>query len=466
MKFVLLLSIALITTTVVVAQPPAGYYSTAATGSCATLKTTLKTIITNGNSPQSYGSLWTQYQLSDIKPREVGSGSTNVIWDIYSDNPTGVDPYNFTPSTNQCGNYNSEADCYNREHSVPQSWFSGNTGVAGPTTDYLHIFPTDGYVNGKRANFIYGEVASASYTSLNGSKLGTSSVAGFTGSVFEPINEYKGDIARAFLYFVTRYENDIPTWSSNAEAAQSFDNSTFPSVKINYLKLMIKWHNQDPVSQKEIDRNNAAYTYQGNRNPFIDSPQYVNRVWSYTCPGLSTLPVNIVFFSGKLQNNKVLLNWEAENEINFNRYDVERSVNGTNYLLIGSIKSAGIKNYSYTDVADNIKGRRVYYRLKKIDNDGNFSYSEVFTLQIPLNIKFTVYPNPAQGFVSLQVNNNNNGKVTVQLTDITGKMVVNSVCTLTNGLITIPLKQLNAGTFTIKLIEQNESYLQKFVVIK
>jgi endonuclease I len=466
MKFVLLLSIALITTTVVVAQPPAGYYSTAATGSCATLKTTLKTIITNGNSPQSYGSLWTQYQLSDIKPREVGSGSTNVIWDIYSDNPTGVDPYNFTPSTNQCGNYNSEADCYNREHSVPQSWFSGNTGVAGPTTDYLHIFPTDGYVNGKRANFIYGEVASASYTSLNGSKLGTSSVAGFTGSVFEPINEYKGDIARAFLYFVTRHENDIPTWSSNAEAAQSFDNSTFPSVKINYLKLMIKWHNQDPVSQKEIDRNNAAYTYQGNRNPFIDSPQYVNRVWSYTCPGLSTLPVNIVFFSGKLQNNKVLLNWEAENEINFNRYDVERSVNGTNYLLIGSIKSAGIKNYSYTDVADNIKGRRVYYRLKKIDNDGNFSYSEVFTLQIPLNIKFTVYPNPAQGFVSLQVNNNNNGKVTVQLTDITGKMVVNSVCTLTNGLITIPLKQLNAGTFTIKLIEQNESYLQKFVVIK
>lgn len=472
MKFFLSLTIALITTTVVVAQPPAGYYSTAATGSCATLKTTLKTIITNGNSPQSYNSLWTQYQVSDLKPREVGSGSTNVIWDIYSDNPTGVDPYNFTPGTGSGGQQDqgsgggSEGQFYNREHSVPLSWFSGSTGSNGPATDYLHIFPTDKKVNGTRANFIYGEVASASFTSLNGSKLGTSSVAGFTGSVFEPINEYKGDVARAFLYFVTRYENDIPTWSSNAEATQSFDNSTFPSVKINYLKLMIKWHNQDPVSQKEIDRNNAAYSYQGNRNPYIDSPQYVNRVWSNTCPGLSTLPVNIVFFSGKLQNNKVVLNWETENEINFNRFEVERSVNGTNYSLIGSIKSTGVKNYTFTDIADNIKGRRVYYRLKKIDNDGTFSYSEVFTLHIPLNIKFTVYPNPAQDYITLQVNNNSNEKVTVQLTDITGKMVVNNAYTITNGLITIPVKQLNAGTFTVKLVAQNESYLQKVVIIK
>jgi hypothetical protein len=132
------------------------------TSSCATLKTTIKTIISANTFPQSYGDLWTQYQLSDIKPREVGSGSANVIWDIYSDNPTGTDPYNFTPGTNQCGNYSGEAVCYNREHSVPQSWFSGNTGSAGSATDYLHIFPTDGYVNGKRANFIYGEVATAS----------------------------------------------------------------------------------------------------------------------------------------------------------------------------------------------------------------------------------------------------------------------------------------------------------------
>ena len=466
MKFFLTLTIACFSLTSVLAQPPAGYYSAAATGSCATLKTALKTIITNGNTPQSYGALWTQYQISDIKPREVGSGSANVIWDIYSDNPTGLDPYNFTPGTNQCGSYSGEAGCYNREHSVPQSWFNGNTSVNGSATDYMHIFPTDGFVNGKRANYIYGEVASASYTSQNGSKLGTSAVAGLTGTVFEPINEYKGDLARAFLYFVTRYESDIPSWSSNADATQAFDNSTFPSVKINYLKLMIKWHNQDPVSQKEIDRNNAAYIFQGNRNPFIDSPQYVNRIWNNTCPGLSALPVNILLFSGKLQNNKVVLSWESDNEINFNRYEVERSFNGTDYAAVGSVKATGVKNYTFTDVADNIKGRRVYYRLKKVDNDGSYTYSEVFTLHIPLNIKFTVYPNPATEFISIQINNNSNEKATVQLTDITGKIVFSNTYTLNNGLITIPVKQFTAGTFMIRLTTQNESYLQKVVIIK
>jgi hypothetical protein len=175
------------------AQPPAGYYNSATGLNCAALKTALKNIIHNGFSGQTYNSLWTEYQSHDVKPREVGSGSATVIWDIYSDNPGGTDPYNFTPVTHQCGNYNSEADCYNREHSVPQSWFgaSASSSSIGPESDYHHIFPTDGYVNGKRANYVYGEVATASWTSLNGSKLGTSSFAGISGTVFEPIMNIK-----------------------------------------------------------------------------------------------------------------------------------------------------------------------------------------------------------------------------------------------------------------------------------
>jgi len=448
-------------------QAPAGYYnSVGMTSSCATLKTTIKTIISANTFPQSYGDLWTQYQLSDIKPREVGSGSANVIWDIYSDNPTGTDPYNFTPGTNQCGNYSGEAVCYNREHSVPQSWFSGNTGSAGPATDYLHIFPTDGYVNGKRANFIYGEVATASFTSLNGSKLGSSSLAGFTGSVFEPINEYKGDLARAFLYFVTRYESDIPGWSSNSEATQSFDNSTFPAVKINYLKLMLKWHDQDPVSTKERNRNNAAYTFQGNRNPFVDSPQYVNRIWNNSCPGLSTLPVDVLYFAGKLNNNKIVLSWEVANETNLSSYEVERSFNGTSFNLLATVQANNNSTYTYTDNAENIRGRRVYYRLRKINKDASFTYSEIFTIHIPLNNKLTIYPNPAKDFITVQTNNLNTGKVNIQITDVTGKSVYNKQYESNNGLINISTQSLTTGTYLVKLFVSSESYMQKLIIIK
>ncbi len=447
-------------------QEPAGYYNNAALKNCADLKTALKTIITTGNTPQSYSALWTQYQVSDVKPRTVGSGSANVIYDIYSAKPGGVDPYQFTPVTNQCGNYNSENDCYNREHSVPQSWFNGNTSTPGPTTDYLHIFPTDGFVNSKRSNFIFGEVASASYTSLNGSKLGTSSFAGLTGTVFEPLDSFKGDVARAFLYFVTRYQDNMSTYGNNSVAAQAFESNTFPSIDIPYLKLMLKWHNLDGVSAREMVRNNAAYTFQGNRNPYIDHPEYVAMVWNSNCPGLTTLPVNVLYFSGKLQANKVVLNWEVDNEINFKAYVVERSVNAIEYTAIGTVNATGSKAYTYSDDAATIKGRRVYYRLKKVDKDGRFTYSEVFSVHIPLNIAFNVYPNPAKEVIQLQINSNTNAAVQVVITDMVGKVAINKVFASNNGLVKIATSNLTNGTYLVRVMIGGEQYLQKVVVAK
>ncbi len=447
-------------------QVPTGYYNNASTKSCADLKTALKTIVTTGNTPQSYSNLWTQYQVSDIKPRTVGTGSANVIYDIYSAKPGGTDPYQYTPSTNQCGNYSGENSCYNREHSVPQSWFNGNTGVPGPTTDYLHIFPTDGYVNGKRSNYIYGEVATASYISLNGSKLGTSSFAGLTGTVFEPIDSFKGDLARAFLYFVTRYEDNMTTFANNTDATQAFEPNTFPSIDIPYLKLMLKWHNQDPVSAKEIARNEAAYTFQGNRNPYIDHPEYVAMVWNGNCPGLTTLPVNLLYFSGKLQANKVVLNWEVNNEINFKEYVVERSTNANDFAAIASVVATGSKIYTFSDDATSIKGRRVYYRLKKVDKDGSFTYSEVFSVHIPLNIVFSVYPNPAKESIQLQINNNTNTTLQVIVVDMVGKILINKLFTSNNGLVKISTSNLTNGTYMIKAIVAGEQYLKKVIVSK
>ncbi|PKO95130.1 MAG: nuclease, partial [Bacteroidetes bacterium HGW-Bacteroidetes-9] len=238
---------------------PAGYYNTA-TGTGATLKTQLYAIISSGHSPISYDNLWNAFQTTDVKPN-------GKVWDMYSDIPDGTPPYEYTFISDQCGNYSTEGDCYNREHSWPSSWF----GDASPMyTDLFQVIPTDGYVNGIRSNYILAQVATPSYTSMNGSKRGSCATPGYSGTVFEPIDAYKGDFARAYFYMVTRYQNLVVGWSSNATVGDILNGTTFPAFETWYLNMLAQWHVNDPVSAKEIARNNAVYGIQGNRNPYID----------------------------------------------------------------------------------------------------------------------------------------------------------------------------------------------------
>ncbi|WP_294304621.1 endonuclease [uncultured Chryseobacterium sp.] len=251
------------------AQAPSGYYSSANGLSGASLKTALSNIITNGHQDKGYNGLWTGYKTTDIDKNYENDGS---ILDIYSEKPSGTDPYKFTPVTNQCGTYSTEGNCYNREHLVPQSLFN----EASPMVSDIHfIRATDGKVNGMRSNYPFGKVGTASFTSKNGSKLGTSASSGYSGTVFEPIDEFKGDVARMIFYFVTRYQSKLSTFSSG----NMLGSSAFPGLQTWELNVLLAWHNQDPVSQAEINRNNASYSFQGNRNPFIDNPNYVNQIW-------------------------------------------------------------------------------------------------------------------------------------------------------------------------------------------
>ena len=181
--------------------------------------------------------------------------------------------------TDQCGQYSKEGDCYNREHSFPKSWFGGK--VEPMNSDGHHLYATDGYVNAKRSNWPFGEVGSATYTSSNGSKVGSAaSSLGYSGTVFEPIDEFKGDLARAYFYMATRYENEIANWEGNSDNSNAVLNGTNTTVFEPWVLAMLKrWHANDPVDQKEIDRNNAVYNFQGNRNPYVDHPEFVNMVW-------------------------------------------------------------------------------------------------------------------------------------------------------------------------------------------
>ncbi|MDR4892971.1 MULTISPECIES: endonuclease [unclassified Chryseobacterium] len=260
------------------AQAPAGYYNSANGLSGAALKTELSSIISNGHMDKGYSGLWTAYKTTDIDKDYENDGT---ILDIYSERPSGIDPYNYTPGSDQCGTYSTEGNCYNREHIVPQSLFN----QASPMVADIHfIRATDGKVNGMRSNYPFGKVGSTSFTSQNGSKLGTSASSGYSGTVFEPIDEFKGDVARMIFYFVTRYQNKLSTFSSG----NMLGSSTFPGLQTWELNVLLAWHNQDPVSQAEIKRNNASYTFQGNRNPFIDNPNYVNLIWGSQQPSGDT----------------------------------------------------------------------------------------------------------------------------------------------------------------------------------
>ena len=298
------------------AQAPAGYYSTA-TGTGYTLKTQLYNIIKD-HTVIDYAGLYVTYQTSDIDNFFENDGS---VLDMYSENPAGTDPYNYSiAATQRCGNYTNEGDCYNREHIIPQSVFNE---LSPMVSDAHFITPTDGKVNGIRSNYPHSVVVTPSQTTLNGSKLGTSTTAGYSGLVFEPIDEFKGDIARMYFYFATRYENTVAGYNY-----AMFNNTSNQVFTTAFLNQLLAWHNQDPVSAREIARNNAIYARQNNRNPFIDNPNYVTEIWKAGTVDTEapTAPTNLVVT--ETTTNSATLTWTASTDnVGVTSYDVY--VNGT-----------------------------------------------------------------------------------------------------------------------------------------
>ena len=273
----------------VMAQAPSNYYNSANGLTGNALKVALHNII-KGHTSISYSATMDAFWSTDNK----GNG---VVWDMYSDRPGGTPPYVYHLGQDNCGSYDSEGDCYNREHSWPQSWFGTD---ATAKTDLHHLFPTDGFVNGKRGNNAFGEVRSASWTSQNGSKLGTCKTPGFTGTVFEPIDEYKGDFARALMYMSVRYYTEDASWSTS-------DMTTKSEIKPWAIQLLMSWNEDDPVSQKEINRNNAIYSqYQHNRNPFVDHPEYARMIWDPTWNTVEETAESVAIFPNPVEHGQTL----------------------------------------------------------------------------------------------------------------------------------------------------------------
>ena len=214
-----------------------------------------------------YYELPNYWQYSDVYP-ELYSGSKRW-WDMYSDAI-------YLIRAGQSGKSSFSANKMQREHSVPKSWWkqAGSVEYTPAYSDMWNLYPSDGAANQAKLNYPLGPVQSASYN--NGvTKVGTtrSGFGGGSAYVFEPGDEYKGDFARAFFYMATVYD-DI-NWVIN----YMFQKNDYPTLRDWAFNMLLDWARQDPVSQKEIDRNNVVEQYQGNRNPFVDFPELAEYIW-------------------------------------------------------------------------------------------------------------------------------------------------------------------------------------------
>jgi len=243
-----------------VAAVPDGYYNNVNSKKNAdNILDALHQIIDN-HTVISYAGLEPYYEQTDFY--------SDTLWDMYS-------TCRFTMAD---ANVPQKAVCdgWNKEHLVCQSWLGSGPMVS----DLFNVYPTDARINNLRSNEAYG-VVSGSFSGFSKDphhhglgKLGTSTTAN-VGTVYEPDDNYKGDFARSFFYMVARYRSNT---LNSGNGMKMFTSS--PTNLTSYsLSFLLDWHRQDPVSQKEIDRNQAIYGIQHNRNPFIDYPELVEYIW-------------------------------------------------------------------------------------------------------------------------------------------------------------------------------------------
>ena len=256
------------------------------------LRKTLCTVISTGYVSIGYSSLQSQMYAASSNPTDFVNGANKTMEDIYSSKPYVSNDNGSSAST--CGTG------WNKEHTVPQSWFNEQSPMK---SDAFHVYPTDIKMNSVRANYPYGENNAAKSCSTWGyGSLGTSTFPGYTGTVFDPgeggeNGSYKGDLARTYFYMATRYRT---TNFTSGTGGISFTYSGGVANLTDYMKnLMLKWHREDPVSEKELKRNNAVYAHQRNRNPFIDYPELVEYIWGTKAGQTVTLSALVSAYDGE-----------------------------------------------------------------------------------------------------------------------------------------------------------------------
>jgi len=235
------------------ATVPTGYYNNINGKRGQELKNAVHQLLKN-HTVMTYSSLWYHFQSTDCYP-----DNPSRVWDMYS---------NIT----RYYRGSSAVSGMNREHSFPKSWWGGTQVDA--YTDLNHLYPSDADANMAKSNYPLGEVSTANFD--NGcTRVGTpvAGQGGGSSTVFEPDDDYKGDFARTYFYMATCYQDY--TW----KYTYMVSNNSWLTLNQWSINLLLKWSREDPVSDKEVARNEAVYKIQNNRNPFIDNPSLAEYIW-------------------------------------------------------------------------------------------------------------------------------------------------------------------------------------------
>lgn len=238
---------------------PDGYYDSLEGLTGVALKKAVKTAGFKNHKAITYGDdTWEVFKTSDVRT----INGTLYYWDMYSNENVAV----------TSGKPNSTV--MNIEHSVAKSWWGGANNDA--YKDCFHLNPSNSDANSRKSNYPMAEIQTGTWN--NGVTFVGKPKSGQGGGstyVYEPADEYKGDFARVFFYMFTIYDNI--SWTSSCN--WMYDTGSDLTLKPWAYELLLKWARQDPVSQKEIDRNEAVSKKQGNRNPFIDCPELAEYIW-------------------------------------------------------------------------------------------------------------------------------------------------------------------------------------------
>ncbi len=367
------------------AAPPAGYYSTVNDSNASTLRDSLHDIIDDHQRfpyTSSATDTWDILEAADEDPANPG----NVIT-IYR---------NETYPKQGGGN-----TFYNREHSWPKSYGFPNDGSSNSAyTDAHHLFIADSGYNSSRSNKPYAECdinCNEKTTTLNNGRGGSTADSNFTAGAYadgswETWDGRKGDVARALMYMAVRYEggkhgvtgHDEPDLILTDDRALIANSNVGANISVAYMGLrsvLINWHNNDPVDDFERRHNDAVYAHQGNRNPFVDHPEYARCVFESICAGGggdSTAPLPPTGLISQSAPGEVTLNWDANSESDLAGYHVYRrlAASGAYSRLSGSVITAS----SYVDTT--VDTATAYdYVVTAVDTSANESpYSNTTTL--------------------------------------------------------------------------------------
>ena len=351
---------------------PSGYYNNAIGKSDEALMTALDGIILP-HTELSYDYLWSAYDDTDM-------GSDGYYIDMYS-----TCKYNRSSYHVSTASYVGQG--LNREHSFPKSWFGGEEYPM--YTDLTMIIPTDGFVNQRRSNHPYG-VCAGGTTYVNEElnvtmkgKLGKSTYNGYAETVFEPDDEYKGDFARIYFYMVTCYKSKIQSWPGCDQL--DYVTNHYKAFSNWSMQMLMEWHRADPVSQKEIDRNNAVYLHQGNRNPYVDHPELAEHIWgtkqstAWTGHGsdddlVKKDPVMLEVDQEKITDTSFCANWTDGGDVSSYTLQVNRIAVPSDETATLLMTENFSKVVAYSDGYNDIAGSLDQYT----DNEGWSGY-KVYT---------------------------------------------------------------------------------------